>query len=106
MTRPPDKPKAKYVPYEPNAARAVAPAEPQPMRLPAFEPQLVTLIDGSMAFNDSDAWRHECEARFVLNLPSLDDRRVWLFDLERRRGPEAVAEMKATMTTLHEAAKT
>ena len=46
----------------------------------------VTLIDGRQVDSDSEAWRHECEARAIAALPTLAQRREWLENLERRRG--------------------
>ena len=34
----------------------------------------VVLIDGSVVASDSEAWRHECEARAIAKLATLADR--------------------------------
>lgn len=75
------------------------------MNLPTFDgPVMVTLIDGRIVFNDAEEWRQECEARAILALP-LAVRRDWLFDLERYRGADGVAQIKEVMRRVHEAGK-
>lgn len=57
----------------------------------------VTLHDGTQVPADSEAWRHECEARHIAGLPSRAARTEWLEALERRRGREAVDQLRATI---------
>ena len=59
-------------------------------------PRMVSLIDGSMVWNDSEAYRHECEARSIAAMPQRD-RRAWLFDLERVRGVDATERLRKTV---------
>mgnify|MGYP001179142926 CR=1 FL=1 len=66
-------------------------------------PSYVELIDGRMVARDAEEWRHECEARAILSLPTLAQRRAWLEDLERRRGKDEADRLKATMLRLHAA---
>lgn len=40
---------------------------------------MVTLIDGSQVDNASEEWRHECEARAVLNMPTKSARQNFLW---------------------------
>ena len=61
------------------------------------------LIDGRQVETDSEAWRHECEARAIAMLPTLAERRAWLENLERRRGKAAVDILRETMKQLWEA---
>lgn len=61
---------------------------------------LVTLIDGREVSSDSEAWRHECEARAIAALPTLAERRAWLGDIERRRGKPAADALRNTMSAL------
>lgn len=61
---------------------------------------LVTLIDGREVSSDSEAWRHECEARAIAALPTLAERRAWLGDIERRRGKPAADALRATMRAI------
>lgn len=63
----------------------------------------VRLIDGSDAPSDSEAWRHECEARHIAALPTLAQRREHLGEIERRRGQEAAGELRATIKRLWKA---
>jgi len=58
------------------------------------------LHDGTEVSSSSEAWRHECEARWILALPSLDERRAWLASLEKRRGKAHVEQLKQTMRQL------
>ena len=58
------------------------------------------LHDGTEVSSYSEAWRHECEARWILSLPSLDDRRAWLASLEKKRCKPHVDQLKATMRNL------
>jgi len=60
----------------------------------------VTLHDGRVVDNYSEEWRLECEARTILKIPSLYNRRRHLEEIERRRGPEAVAQIKTMMLAL------
>jgi hypothetical protein len=58
------------------------------------------LHDGTEVSSYSEAWRHECEARWILKLGSLDERRAWLQSLEKRRGKAHVEQLKQTMRNL------
>lgn len=62
----------------------------------------VRLLDGTEVANDSEAWRHECEARAIAKLPTLAERRAWLDDIERKRGKPAADRLRATMRALWE----
>lgn len=82
-----------------------------------WQPTLVMLLDGSQVLSDSEAWRHECEARFVLSLPTLALRRNYLHGkrddrsgemkggILQRRGEEAVKRLEATMLAIWRAKK-
>lgn len=39
---------------------------------------MVTLVDGRQVPSDSEEWRLECEARAVLAMPNIEDRRNYL----------------------------
>lgn len=41
-----------------------------------------------------EAWRRECEARYVLKLPGKDRRQVYLDLVGQRRGEEAKRELE------------
>ena len=58
------------------------------------------LHDGTEVSSFSEAWRHETEARWILKLPRLDERRAWLQSLEAKRGAQAVQRLKQTMEAL------
>jgi hypothetical protein len=71
----------------------------------------VTLVDGTVACTWCPAWRHECEARHILNLPTLHQRQDYLYGtmnqfqrmaggIRQRRGEAAVERLQATMTAL------
>lgn len=79
-----------------------------------WTPSLVTLHDGRQVMNDSEEYRHECEARAILAMPSKAMRRAHLYgELDRwgklrggilgRRGQEAVTRLEDTMMILWEA---
>ena len=62
----------------------------------------VRLLDGTEVARDSEAFRHECEARAIAKLPTLAERRAWLDDIERMRGKPAADRLRATMRALWE----
>lgn len=59
-----------------------------------WKPKTVSLIDGKKVLSDSEGWRAECEARYVLNLPSIDARRALLAAIEKRRGKPAREDLE------------
>ncbi len=72
--------------------------------------RMVTLLNGTQASNYSEAWRLECEARHVANLPTTWDRRTYLFGeidqwgkpvggVKQRRG-EAAAKQLAELVAI------
>lgn len=62
----------------------------------------VRLIDGREVDSASGEWKHECEARAIAALPTLEERRAWLDSLEKKRGKEAVDRLRETMKALWE----
>ena len=46
----------------------------------------VTLIDGCQVDSDSEAWRHESEARSVAHMPSTQQRHEYVDAVTRKRG--------------------
>lgn len=62
----------------------------------------VTLLDGTEVDSASEAWRHECEARYVASRPTLLDRREYLDAVERRRGQAEADRLRQTMKQLWE----
>ena len=65
--------------------------------------ETVTLVDGRQVDSASEDWRHETEARYVASRPTLSDRRIYLAEIERRRGSAAADRLRATMKQLWEA---
>jgi hypothetical protein len=62
--------------------------------------QLVTLLDGRQVDSASEEHRHECEARAIAGLRTLDERRAWLDALEKRRGKAEADRLRTTMAAL------
>jgi hypothetical protein len=60
----------------------------------------VTLVDGSTTCTWSPAWKHQCEAQHVCNLPSLLQRRRYLLAISDKRGEPAGLELRATVAKL------
>lgn len=68
----------------------------------------VTLIDGRVVCTWCEEWRHECEARAVLAMPTLRQRRAFLYGapdsfdrmrggVAQLRGNDALKKLEATM---------
>lgn len=55
---------------------------------------MVTLMDGREVQSDSEEWRAECEARYLLNRPTIDERRALLAAIEKRRGKAAREDLE------------
>jgi hypothetical protein len=65
----------------------------------------VRLIDGTETDSASEAWRHESEARWVTDRPTLDERRAYLHSVEKTRGITEANRLKTTMGLIWEARK-
>lgn len=63
----------------------------------------VTLHDGHVVGGDSEAWRAECEARYVVNLPRLQDRRKQLALVTKIRGERAGEALRSLVWLLFKA---
>ena len=50
-----------------------------------------------MKDTNSEAWRMECEARYVLRKPRIADRRAYLEAVEGRRGIEGRKALEAAI---------
>lgn len=59
-----------------------------------WKPSTVTLIDGREVLSDSDEWKAECEARYILSRPTIDERRALLAAVEKRRGKAAREDLE------------
>jgi hypothetical protein len=77
---------------------------------------MVTLLDGTQVSNYSEEWRHECEARAILNMPHKGMRQDYLWgSLDERgkprggvlqiRGEAEVRRLEATILSLWEKRK-
>jgi uncharacterized Zn finger protein (UPF0148 family) len=64
-----------------------------------------TLIDGRVVCHQCEAWRAECEARTVLRMPTLAQRRKFLADVEKHRGEVAANQLKSDIRKLWDAAR-
>lgn len=58
------------------------------------------LLDGTEVTSDSEAWRHECEARQVINWPSIHKRREYLNLIGEKRGLDARKRLENTIRQL------
>ena len=63
----------------------------------------VTLIDGSQADSASEAWRHECEARHIANLPTSEQRHDYVAAVAKRRGETAGQALQQLATRIYSA---
>lgn len=59
-----------------------------------------TLYNGTEVASDSEAYRHECEARAINALRGLNERRAWLEAIEKRRGKAEADRLRQTMLTI------
>lgn len=59
-----------------------------------WQPSTVTLHDGREVLSDSREWLLECEARHVLNQPTIEARRALLAGIEKKRGEPARKELE------------
>lgn len=66
---------------------------------------LVKLIDGREVDSASEDWRHETEARAIAARPTLAERRIYLAEIERRRGVAVANRLRETMKKLWEVQK-
>lgn len=62
-----------------------------------------TLHDGREVDSASEDYRHETEARAILALPTLADRRAWLEQIEHKRGKAEADRLRQTMGALWKA---
>lgn len=59
-----------------------------------WQPTTVTLQDGREVLSNSREWLLECEAKYVLNQPTIEARRTLLAAIEKRRGATAREELE------------
>lgn len=60
----------------------------------------VRLIDGREVDSSSEEFRHECEARAILAMPTKGARQGMLNLVEERRGTEARRRLERTMLVM------
>lgn len=82
------------------------------MTCPNCDHPRVTLHDGTETCTWSEAWRHECEARHVLAMPTVEARRrylwgysnkqtgKWVRGIKDARGEAACRQLETTIRTL------
>lgn len=63
----------------------------------------VTLVDGRVVDSSSEAWRVECEARYLLTRMRLLARRAYLADIQKRRGDAAYNVLRDALIAVHAA---
>jgi hypothetical protein len=61
----------------------------------------VTLVTGAVVCSFCEAFRAECEAQFVLSLPTKDQRREYLAKVSRRRGDAAGNQLADLVRLVH-----
>lgn len=64
------------------------------MNVCTWKASTVTLIDGREVLSDSPEWKAECEARYLLARPTVDERRALLAAIEKRRGKAAREDLE------------
>lgn len=78
------------------------------MNVCSWKPSKVTLYDGREVLSDSEEWRHECEARAIIALPTkaarsarlrgkVDERGVMGGGILQKRGLAAVERLEHTI---------
>lgn len=63
-------------------------------------PPQAALLDGTLVDTSSEEFRHECEARAVLNMRGLAWRQDFLAKVEKKRGEAERLRLQKTMMTL------
>jgi hypothetical protein len=58
------------------------------------------LFDGRMVDNDSEAWREQCEAQTILDMPTRGARWAYIRGVEARRGETSSMRLQAIMANL------
>lgn len=79
--------------------------ETGPRNACSWKAPLVTLATGEQVPSDSKAWKDECEARHILNLPTKAARLELLDQIEKRRGADAANELRQRVLLLWELSK-
>ena len=61
---------------------------------------MVTLATGEQVSSDSQEWKAETEARYILDLPTKQVRLDFLDKIEKRRGTEAKQDLERRIMAL------
>lgn len=67
---------------------------------------MVKLIDGRQVSSSSEQWRHECEARAILDMNGQTTRRKYLERIELRRGKAERRRLEETILAIYRCMKT
>lgn len=59
-----------------------------------WQPSTVRLHDGREVLSNSQDWLLECEAKYVLQQPTIEARRTQLAAIEKRRGKPSREELE------------
>ena len=65
-----------------------------------WKPSLVTLHDGTQVLSDSEEWRHECEARAVMKMPTREHRNRYIYKVAQFRGEAEARRIRETVRKL------
>lgn len=65
-----------------------------------WQPTTVTLYDGQQVLSNSEEWRHECEARYILNMDTKTERIEQLKRIEKHRGTAERDRLEKTILQL------
>ncbi len=68
-------------------------------------PTMHRLIDGIEVSGDSEAWRHECEARAIALLSTREERDMWLAAIAVKRGEPEAERLRAKVKQILEGAR-
>lgn len=60
----------------------------------------ISEFTGTEITTDSPAWRHECECRWVLGLPTREDRNGYIAAAKKIRGAEAAYRLRVDVIAL------
>ena len=71
----------------------------------SWKPSEVTLADGRIVLSNSEEYRAECEARYILRIPTKAARLELLDQIEKRRGADAANELRQRVLLLWELTK-
>lgn len=70
---------------------------------PAWVAPMVTLVTGCEVRSDSDEWRMECLARWLLAMPTKRQRRDWLDLFEKKHTLRARLDLEGVALTIYRA---